>query len=38
MDPKANEVPVDAFEVNSLYWEPGQKSYMREHVGFTVLK
>lgn len=38
LDAAAHEKPVDEFDINSLYWEPGQKSYMREHVGYQVLK
>ena len=38
LDAQANEVPVDEFDVNSLYYEPGQRSYMREHVAYEVLK
>lgn len=38
LDAAAHEKPVDEFDINSLYWEPGQKSYMREHVGYEVLK
>ncbi|KAK9812205.1 hypothetical protein WJX73_004025 [Symbiochloris irregularis] len=38
LDAAVHEKPVDEFDINSLYWEPGQKSYMREHVGYEVLK
>ena len=33
-----NEVPVDAFDMNSLFYEPGQRSYMRDHVAYMVRK
>lgn len=31
-----NEVPVDGFDMNSLFYEPGQRSYMRDHVASMV--
>ena len=38
LDAAANEVPVDEFDIQPLFYEPGQKSYMREHVAYEVLK
>lgn len=38
LDEAANEKPVDEFDLVSLYIEPGQKSYMREHVAYEILR
>ncbi len=32
------EKRVKAFDLNSLYYEPGQKSYMREPIAYQVLQ
>ena len=36
LDAANNEVPVDVFDMDSLFYEPGQRSYMRDHVAYTV--
>eukprot|EP00884_Botryococcus_braunii_P015668 jgi/Botrbrau1/2785/Bobra.0164s0062.1 len=33
-----NELPVKKFELNSIWWEPGQMSYMREYTGYEVMR
>jgi hypothetical protein len=34
----AGEHRVAKFDLNSLYYEPGQKSYMREAIAYQVLQ
>lgn len=34
----ATQKKVDKFDLNSLYYEPGQKSYMREAIAYQVLQ
>lgn len=38
LDKGANESKVATFDLNSLYYEPGQKSYMREAIAYEVLR
>lgn len=38
LDSASGEKKVDRFDLNSLYYEPGQKSYMREAIAYQVLK
>ena len=38
LDKAVNEKKVDKFDLNSLYYEPGQKSYMREAIAYQVLQ
>ena len=38
MNKAAKENKVDTFDLNSLYYEPGQKSYMREAIAYQVLQ
>lgn len=38
LDKAAGEKKVRTFDLNSLYYEPGQKSYMREAIAYQVLQ
>ena len=38
MDSAAGQKKVNDFDLNSLYYEPGQKSYMREAIAYQILQ
>jgi len=38
LDEAAGQHKVKQFDLNSLYYEPGQKSYMREAIAYQVLQ